>query len=68
MPFRRSRDVLREGKIMSDTVKMIINGKEITAYAGETVLNAASRNGIEIPNLCYLKELSPYGACGVCVV
>ena len=68
MPFRRSRDVLREGNIMSDTVKMIIDGKEITAHAGETVLNAASRNGIEIPNLCYLKELSPYGACGVCVV
>ncbi len=53
---------------MSDTVKMTIDGKEITARAGETVLNAAAQNGIEIPNLCYLKDLSPYGACGVCVV
>lgn len=53
---------------MSDTVKLIIDGKEITAERGETILNAAAKNGIEIPNLCYLKELSPYGACGVCLV
>lgn len=53
---------------MSDKVKLIIDGKEITAAIGDTVLIAAQNNGIEIPNLCYLKEMSPYGACGMCVV
>lgn len=53
---------------MSDTVNLIINGKAITAEKGETILIAAEKNGIEIPNLCYLKEMSPYGACGMCVV
>ena len=53
---------------MSDKIKLIIDGKEITADKGDTVLIAAEKNGIEIPNLCYLKELSPYGACGMCVV
>ena len=53
---------------MSDFIKLIIDGKEITAAAGDTILIAAEKNGIEIPNLCYLKEMSPYGACGMCVV
>lgn len=53
---------------MSDTVKLIIDKKEITAEKGDTILLAAEKNGIEIPNLCYLKEMSPYGACGMCVV
>ncbi len=53
---------------MSDTINLIIDGKEIIAEKGDTILLAAEKNGIEIPNLCYLKEMSPYGACGMCVV
>ncbi len=53
---------------MSDKIKFIIDSKEITAEKGDTILAAALKNGIEIPNLCYLKEMSPYGACGMCVV
>lgn len=53
---------------MSDLIKLTIDGKEITAQNGDTILIAALKNGIEIPNLCYLKEMSPYGACGMCVV
>ena len=53
---------------MSDIIRLIIDGKEITAQQGDTILIAAEKNGIEIPNLCYLKEMSPYGACGMCVV
>lgn len=52
---------------MSDII-LTIDGKEITAAEGDTILLAAEKNGIEIPNLCYLKEMSPYGACGMCVV
>lgn len=50
------------------TIEMTVNGRAIAAFEGETVLNAARRNGIEIPSLCYLKGLSTWGACRLCVV
>ncbi len=53
---------------MSEIIRLTIDGKEITANNGDTILLAAQKNGIEIPNLCYIKEMSPYGACGMCVV
>ena len=49
-------------------IKLTIDGVAVEAEEGSTVLAAAQRAGIEIPNLCFLKELSPYGACGLCVV
>ncbi len=45
-----------------------IDGKEIKAQAGQTILEAAKANGIDIPNLCYDNRIEPYGACGLCVV
>jgi NADH dehydrogenase/NADH:ubiquinone oxidoreductase subunit G len=45
-----------------------INGKEIGANTGETILEAASRVGIEIPTLCYHPALTPSGACRFCSV
>ena len=45
-----------------------INGKEIGANPGETILEAASRVGIEIPTLCYHPALTPSGACRLCSV
>ncbi len=53
---------------MSELIRLRIDGKEITAENGDTILLAAQKNGIEIPNLCYIKEMSPFGACGMCVV
>ena len=53
---------------MSETVKLTIDGAEVEAEAGSTILQAAAKAGIEIPNLCFMKDLAPYGACGVCVV
>ncbi|MBQ3085859.1 MAG: FAD-dependent oxidoreductase [Clostridia bacterium] len=53
---------------MINKVNLIIDGKPCTAEKGQTILLAAQQNGIEIPTLCYLKDRSPYGACGVCVV
>ena len=47
---------------------MTIDGVKVEAEEGSSILAAAAKAGIEIPNLCYLKELAPYGACGVCVV
>ncbi|MBR7081389.1 MAG: FAD-dependent oxidoreductase [Oscillospiraceae bacterium] len=53
---------------MSEMINIKINGVPVQARAGETVLNAAVSAGIEIPNLCYMRSLAPYGACGMCVV
>ena len=49
-------------------IKIIVNGKECYGEAGKTILAIAAENGIEIPNLCYNKQLKVYGACGLCVV
>lgn len=51
-----------------ENVKLTINGKEITAPAGSTILQAAQQNGIYIPTLCYDEAVEVYGACGLCVV
>lgn len=51
-----------------DMVKLTINGKEITAPADSTILEAARANGIYIPTLCYDEAVEIYGACGICVV
>ena len=48
------------------TVK--INGIEVTAPKGTTILEAARMAGINIPTLCYLKDINGIGACRMCVV
>ncbi|HEY3276938.1 MAG TPA: 2Fe-2S iron-sulfur cluster-binding protein [Syntrophorhabdaceae bacterium] len=45
-----------------------IDGKEVTAKEGTTVLEAAQAAGIKIPTLCYHKELEPFGGCRLCIV
>lgn len=49
-------------------VKLKINGMEVEAPAGSTILEAARLLGINIPTLCYLKGLNEIGACRICVV
>ncbi|MBQ3519203.1 MAG: iron hydrogenase small subunit [Clostridia bacterium] len=49
-------------------VNIKINGKDYTVPAGSTILTAARMAGIEIPTLCYLKEINEIGACRICVV
>ena len=49
-------------------VNLTIDGVRVSVDEGATILAAAAKAGIEIPNLCFMKELKPYGACGVCVV
>ena len=51
-----------------EQIKITINGRELTGSRGETILNIAAANGIEIPNLCYNSNLKIYGACGLCLV
>jgi NADH-quinone oxidoreductase subunit G/NADP-reducing hydrogenase subunit HndD len=45
-----------------------INGQQVPATAGMTVLEAAQKAGIKIPTLCYHPDLPPMGACRVCLV
>ncbi|MCE9647752.1 MAG: molybdopterin-dependent oxidoreductase [Chloroflexi bacterium] len=49
-------------------VQLTINGKQIEAPEGTTVLRAAELAGIHIPTLCNHKELTPYGGCRLCIV
>ena len=50
------------------TVELTIDGKRLTAQAGETVLDCALRHHIDIPHLCAHENLPPFGACRMCVV
>lgn len=49
-------------------ITLTINGKQITATAGQTLLQVCRDQGIDIPTLCYLEGLFPSGACRMCVV
>lgn len=51
-----------------DTIKLKIDGREITTEAGKTILEAATENGIRIPTLCHLDGLKDVGACRLCIV
>jgi len=51
-----------------NTVKLNIDGKEVEAEEGKTILEAARAAGINIPTLCYNEKLAPYGACRFCTV
>lgn len=49
-------------------IKLKIDGREIIAASGDTILTAAQKNGIEIPTLCYENSISHNTSCFVCIV
>lgn len=49
-------------------VNLKINGREVSVPEGYTILEAAREAGIDIPTLCYLKDVSKTGSCRMCVV
>ncbi len=51
-----------------DMITLKINGAEVSAPAGSTVLEAARYAGVDIPTLCYLKDINEIGACRLCLV
>ena len=53
---------------MSEKVNVILNGDIVKGIKGETILETARRQGIEIPTLCNDPRLEPYTSCYVCVV
>ncbi|MCD4831176.1 MAG: (2Fe-2S)-binding protein [Anaerohalosphaeraceae bacterium] len=53
---------------MSDKITFTIDGVEVKAAKGQTILQAADEAGIYIPRLCNMSGLIPYGSCRVCTV
>ena len=56
---------------MSDTAEvktLVIDGQEVSAVRGQTILEVARENDIQIPTLCHLEGLTDVGACRLCVV
>ena len=51
-----------------ENITIKINGVEVSAPAGSTILEAARLAHIDIPTLCFLKEINEIGACRMCVV
>ncbi len=49
-------------------VNLKINGIDVSAKEGTSILEAAKAAGINIPTLCYLKDLNEIGACRICLV
>jgi len=53
---------------MPDTFSFVLDGTDVEARSGDTILAAADRAGVYIPRLCSMEGLEPYGACRVCTV
>ncbi|MBO4790641.1 MAG: (2Fe-2S)-binding protein, partial [Clostridia bacterium] len=49
-------------------VNVKINGRDYKVEAGTTVLEAARKANVDIPTLCYLKDINEIGACRLCLV
>jgi NADH-quinone oxidoreductase subunit G len=49
-------------------IKFYIDGQEVFAKKGETILDVARNNGKYIPTMCYLPKVSPIASCRLCVV
>ena len=53
---------------MSDAIRFSLDGREIESRAGESLLQAAQRYGVDIPHLCWKDGLRADGNCRACVV
>lgn len=49
-------------------IKLEINNFGVSGETGETIMQVAKRNGIEIPHFCMNERLGPLGACRLCIV
>ncbi|MCD4829021.1 MAG: FAD-dependent oxidoreductase [Candidatus Cloacimonetes bacterium] len=49
-------------------IRVKLNGKDVFAQPGRTILDVCQTNGVHVPTLCHDPELQPYGSCWVCAV
>ncbi|HSJ10943.1 MAG TPA: formate dehydrogenase subunit alpha [Longimicrobiales bacterium] len=59
---------VRGGEYSGDPVRFSLDGVEVEAHPGETILQAAARHDVEIPRLCYTDGMRPDGNCRACMV
>ena len=53
---------------MGDMINLTIDGKQISAVDGESILNVARANNVFVPAVCYITRCSPTLACRLCLV
>ena len=53
---------------MEKVINFKIDGKDVVAKKGDTILNVARKNDIYIPTMCYISKTSPCESCRMCVV
>jgi formate dehydrogenase major subunit len=58
----------RLAEVALPTVEFTLDGAKVTAFEGESILEAAERHGVQIPRLCHSEGLRPDGNCRACVV
>jgi formate dehydrogenase major subunit len=61
-------NMMSESATARDEVEFKLNGRTVTAFADETLIEAADRLGVEVPRLCYKPGMRPDGNCRACVV
>jgi formate dehydrogenase major subunit len=59
---------LGRNALQGDAVSFEINGRRVDAFANETLIEIAAREGIEIPHLCYKAGMEEVGNCRSCMV
>jgi len=67
-PARASRVPAAPAATLPPRVSLQIDGVEVSVPAGSTILEACRAQGLDIPTLCYLENLTPVNVCRVCVV
>ncbi|MDD5557242.1 MAG: FAD-dependent oxidoreductase [bacterium] len=65
----RGRHIGSGGRAAARTaVSITVDGRNVAARPGETILDAARRAGVRIPTLCHDGKLEPYASCWICAV
>jgi NADP-reducing hydrogenase subunit HndD len=67
-PARASRIPEAPAAALLERVTLQIDGVEVAVPAGSTILDACRAQGLDIPTLCYIENLTPVNVCRVCVV
>src|SRR5687767_10816992 len=59
---------ITNNEIKALPVSFKLNGRDVVAEPGETIIQTAKRHGVEIPHLCYKEGMRPDGNCRACMV
>ena len=65
---KRNVPLGQKGNIMEELVNIIIDNQKVSVPKGTTILQAAKEAGIDIPTLCFLKDINEIGDCRMCIV